>query len=147
MKKIFGETVRAAGILLFAPDREGESFLLMRHRDRWDLPKGHCEENETFEQTALRETEEETGIPMNSIRLDQEFSFDLSYQVTYKRYPGAVFDKHVRYFVGYLTEQPVLKLTEHESSQWFGWTTPPPSIQAATIDPLLADVARHKQRP
>ena len=56
--------VNAAGMLLFALESPPK-FLLMRHRDRWDLPKGHAEPGETLLATALRETEEETGILAN----------------------------------------------------------------------------------
>ncbi len=31
-----------------------QSFLLMKHRDRYDLPKGHMELGETEQQTGLR---------------------------------------------------------------------------------------------
>jgi 8-oxo-dGTP pyrophosphatase MutT (NUDIX family) len=39
-----------------------DSFLLMKHPRRWDLPKGHLDEGETELQCALRELQEETGI-------------------------------------------------------------------------------------
>ncbi len=40
-----------------------EQKLLMIHRnDRWDIPKGHLEPNESLEACALREVEEECGI-------------------------------------------------------------------------------------
>lgn len=52
--------VNAAGGLVF--NEQGE-FLVIRRRERWDLPKGKMEKGETFEQTALREVEEETGLP------------------------------------------------------------------------------------
>ena len=114
-------------------------FLLMRHSARWDLPKGHCEDGETFVDAALRETEEETGISRQQILLDTEFYFDLIYPVTYKKTGDQVFEKQVRYFLGRLKSKPPLKLTEHESAQWFPWD-PPHKIQAQTIDPLLASI-------
>ncbi len=142
MKKQPGQRVKAAGMLLMTVDAGSLQFLLMRHRDRWDLPKGHCEDGESFLQTALRETEEETGIASTFIELDASFSFDLIYPVTYKRWGDQVFQKQVRYYLGNIDTKPDLKITEHESAQWFDWD-PPHAIQTQTIDPLLAAVALH----
>ena len=58
----------------------------MRHPDRWDLPKGHCEPGESFLAAAIRETAEETGIAADAITIDRDFYFDLTYPVTYKRW-------------------------------------------------------------
>jgi ADP-ribose pyrophosphatase YjhB (NUDIX family) len=43
--------VKSCGFLVMKPD---QSFLLMKHKDRYDLPKGHMEAGETEHQTALR---------------------------------------------------------------------------------------------
>ena len=41
---------------------QGQLLLLHKHRqNEYVLPKGHVEEGETLEQTAVRETQEETG--------------------------------------------------------------------------------------
>ncbi len=117
-------------------------FLLMRHPTRWDLPKGHCDEGESFLETALRETEEETGISANTIDIDPKFEFDLFYEVQYPETGDQSFEKQVRYFLGFLDHKPQLILTEHASASWHLWR-PPHRIQAQTIDPLLASVARH----
>ena len=66
-EKIVGTTVDAAGLLLMTR-AEPRKFLLMRHRDRWDLPKGHVEPGEGIREAALRETEEETGIDRQTTR-------------------------------------------------------------------------------
>ena len=43
--------------------RDGEVLLVHRPRyDDWTLPKGKLDPGETFEQAALREVEEETGV-------------------------------------------------------------------------------------
>lgn len=141
------DRVRAAGVLLMLVDSPGGNqepceFLLMRHQDRWDLPKGHCEEGESFLVTALRETEEETGITSDQIQIDATFSFDLRYPVKYSRFADRIFEKHVRYFLGFVDFKPELTITEHESASWFPWR-PPQNIQSQTIDPLLAAVASH----
>jgi 8-oxo-dGTP pyrophosphatase MutT (NUDIX family) len=156
--------VRAAGVLLYCTslydtsipdattltnnDAAAKRFLLMRHSNRWDLPKGHCDGDESFRETAIREMEEETGIAAHRVTLDPTFRFDLRYPVTYRRHGDQVFDKHVRYFLGQLdavdlqTGPPEIKVTEHDSYQWFDWN-PPHRIQTETIDPLLFAVAKH----
>ena len=142
MKISSGKRVTAAGILLMTGSADSVEFLLMRHPTRWDLPKGHCDAGESFLETALRETEEETGIAANTIDIDPQFEFDLFYQVQYPKMGNKVFEKQVRYFLGFLNEKPKLTLTEHPSAHWHPWQ-PPHRIQAETIDPLLESVARH----
>lgn len=142
MKQQPGQRVRAAGILIMSTADDPPQFLLMRHHDRWDLPKGHCDQAETFRETALRETAEETGITAESISLDESFCFELVYPVTYHDRGDQVFEKQVRYFLGYVQRKPALRITEHESAQWIDWN-PPHQIQAQSIDPLLAAVAEH----
>lgn len=142
MKNAPGQNIRAAGVLLITKTSDPSEFLLLRHPDRWDLPKGHCERGESFRDTALRETEEETGIPPSQIELDDQFIYELTYPVTYRHSGDELFQKQVRYFLGYLESKPKLKLTEHEGSKWFAWQ-PPHKIQEQTIDPLLEAVANH----
>ena len=121
---------------------DSAEFLLMRHPNRWDLPKGHCEAGESFLETALRETEEETGIAAHDIEVDSRFEFDLYYPVQYSQTGDQIFEKQVRYFLGFLTNKPDLILTEHPSATWYRWD-PPHKIQTQTIDPLLKSVAQH----
>ncbi|OYP31078.1 bis(5'-nucleosyl)-tetraphosphatase [Rhodopirellula sp. MGV] len=130
----------AAGILIFTRSAP-KQFLLMRHTDRWDLPKGHRDGDETDAETALRETEEETGLAATSIQLDPNFHFQLVYPVKYKR-DGKPVEKRVTYFIGEVNEAFTPELTEHEGFQWFDWA-PPHKIQSQTIDPLLSAVAEH----
>lgn len=58
------ECLQAAGGLVTNP--EGDILLMFRH-NKWDLPKGKMEPGESPEQTALRETTEETGLRNISI--------------------------------------------------------------------------------
>lgn len=135
------QTVRAGGLLLLT-QTDPRQFLLLRHPDRWDLPKGHCELGESFLDAALRELTEETGIPKSAVELDPDFCFELQYPVRYKKRGNQVLTKQLRYFLGYLAHVPELTLTEHQDSRWFPWR-PPHQIQPQTIDPLLAAVAKH----
>jgi len=120
----------------------GRQFLLMRHHDRWDLPKGHAEPGESPRQTALRETEEETGIDASRITLDETFVYSVAYPVTYRNHGDRVFEKRVTYFIGYVDQPWPVTCTEHVGHQWFGWD-PPHRIQAQTIDQLMAAVEAH----
>lgn len=51
--------VDAAGGLVFNHKKE---ILFIYRNDRWDLPKGHIEKGESYEEAAIREVEEETGV-------------------------------------------------------------------------------------
>jgi 8-oxo-dGTP pyrophosphatase MutT (NUDIX family) len=52
-------SVNAAGGFVL---NENEEVLMMFRRGKWDLPKGKMDKKETFEECAIRETEEETGL-------------------------------------------------------------------------------------
>jgi len=52
--------IKAAGCVVV---RDGRVLLIHRERhDDWSLPKGKLEPGETWEEAALREVEEETGV-------------------------------------------------------------------------------------
>jgi 8-oxo-dGTP pyrophosphatase MutT (NUDIX family) len=131
--------IKSCGFLIVRgePIRE---FLLMRHADRWDLPKGHVDPGETDMQCALRELREETGILATDIDVLDTFRFETRYQVRAKK-GGQLYDKTLVIFLARLNRDVTLALTEHPSFQWFPWQ-PPHRIQAFTIDPLLAEVER-----
>ncbi|WP_404310011.1 NUDIX domain-containing protein [Neorhodopirellula lusitana] len=140
VKKERSNPVKAAGVLLIT-ESSPRQFLLMRHSKRWDLPKGHCDGDETYLEAARREMEEETGIHPDACRFDPHFYFDIEYDVTYKKSPGKIFQKKIRYFLAHLPAVVKIEVTEHESYQWFDWQ-PPHQIQTKTIDPLLAAVTK-----
>ena len=78
-------TVRAAGGVVV---RDGCVLLVHRaHYDDWTLPKGKLDEGETWEQAALREVEEETGLRCA-----------LGPEVGRTHYDVAAGPKEVRYF-------------------------------------------------
>lgn len=60
------EVVRepTAGGIIFRrnPRKEIEILLIQDAKDRWTIPKGHIEEGETAQETALREIGEEAGV-------------------------------------------------------------------------------------
>ena len=131
--------LKSCGVLVIRgePIRE---FLLMRHADRWDLPKGHVDPGETEVQCALRELREETGILATDIELVDGFRFESHYPVRAKK-SGKLYDKTLVIFLGRLVRDVPIAVTEHQGFEWFAWN-PPHQIQAWTIDPLLAAVER-----
>ena len=56
--------VEAAGGVV---ESDGGAVVMIRRNERWDLPKGHREEGESFSQCAAREAEEETGVKVNAV--------------------------------------------------------------------------------
>jgi bis(5'-nucleosidyl)-tetraphosphatase len=133
-------TIRATGILI-TRGWPIESYLLMRHANRWDLPKGHVEKGESDTECALRELREETGVAADDIELDPDFRFVIEYDVESQRL-GERCHKTVVYFLARLLREVTFTPTEHAGYQWFTWN-PPHHIQEQTIDPLLAAVERY----
>lgn len=131
------EVLVAGGVLVMTCSNPAQ-FLLLRHPDRWDLPKGHAEPGECPRQAAIRELEEETGFEATDVELESNFEYVLEYPV---QYPGqsASALKRVHYFLGWIDGPRTVRCTEHDDWAWFDWN-PPHQIQTQTIDPLLESV-------
>ena len=63
------ETVKAAGGLVI--NKKGEILFIFR-KGMWDLPKGKLDSGELLDETAIRETSEETGIPLKKLKYNKE---------------------------------------------------------------------------
>lgn len=136
--------VRSCGFLIFrtCQDTRQRQFLLMKHKNRWDLPKGHVDPGETQMECALRELLEETAIKDSDITVDSNFRFTQRYQVRYSRNNFEPQEKELVIFLATLDRPVELIITEHIGFEWFCWN-PPHSIQEETIDPLLKSVAEY----
>jgi 8-oxo-dGTP pyrophosphatase MutT (NUDIX family) len=133
--------IRAAGVLLMVPGSP-PSFLLMDHGHRLDLPKGHLEDGETDLEGALREMEEETGIPRAVVSIDPVFRHEIRYRVREIRYGREPRNKVVVIFLGWLAERAQVVATEHAGHRWYSWISRQ-KIQAQTIDEVLNAVENH----
>ena len=133
--------VKSCGFILFTGNRADpqKSFLLMKHVDRYDLPKGHIEPGETDLQCALREMNEETGIPISSVQVEPDFEYRSIYYPQSARYDNEIVEKTLIIFLGWVNSPTVTTSIEHLGYEWIDWQ-PPHQIQAQTIDPLLAEV-------
>ena len=57
-------------------NKNGKVLFIYRN-EKWDLPKGGTERNETIDQTAIREVEEETGVKELSITKPLEITYHI----------------------------------------------------------------------
>lgn len=130
----------ACGFLILRGDPI-DSFLLMVHQDRLDLPKGHMDEGETQMECAFRELHEETGIAEDDIELIPDFVFETSYSVRRKKYNRTPIPKTTYIYLARLVNEVEIELTEHKGFLWVKWE-PPHQIQENTINPLLKKAAK-----
>lgn len=105
----------ACGFVLVREGDEGLEYLSLvnRKRDEPGLPKGHSEAGESELETALRETEEETGLRIVDVRGD--FQSEMEYVVTRK---GRTYRKRVVYLTAYAPDQSVVLSKEHSRFAW-----------------------------
>ena len=74
----------AAGLLLRAPGPDGSPAVLLQHRapwshqgGTWGLPGGARDSHETPEQAAVREANEEAGLPADSLNVRTSLRTDV----------------------------------------------------------------------
>ena len=130
--------LKSCGVIVFRREPE-PSFLLLRHPDRYDLPKGHVKEGESELACAMREMTEETGLPAEAVRIEEGFRFTTTYHPRYRRHGGAVVEKTVVIFLGWLGEPRPIAVSEHGGFEWMRWQ-PPHRIEPKTVDQVLAQV-------
>ena len=84
---------KSCGAIVYRKFHGNTEILLIKHVNsgHWSFPKGHVEEGETEEETALREVKEETGI---------DILVDTSFRETVQYYPRKDTQKVVVYFLG-----------------------------------------------
>ena len=127
--------IMSCGVLIVRGDPV-EQFLIMEHKKRLDLPKGHVDSGETELECALRELVEETAIDAQDIELVDGFRFEHRYFVRPKRFNKEKCEKTLVVFMARLVRDVNIVVTEHEGYRWVDWN-PPHKIQEQTIDPLL----------
>ncbi len=108
---------RSAGTVLFSETNSGKMFLLLNYPSgHWDFVKGNIEEGETLQQTAIRETREETGIT------DIEFidGFEDKIEYHYQR-DGDLVHKEVVFFLAKTKTVDVKISHEHLGFLWLNF--------------------------
>lgn len=103
-----------------------EALLIRNKRGgHWGFPKGHVENNETDEQTALREIREETGL---EVSLDKDFRHSISYS------PSTGVQKEVVYFLSILNDGSQRVVMQQEEVSAFRWCSQKDAAYALTFE-------------
>jgi 8-oxo-dGTP diphosphatase len=124
---VSAEVVAAGGVVV---DGEGRVALVHRPRyDDWSLPKGKLDPGESFEQAALREVEEETGM-----RCSLEDELD---PVRYRDNKGR--PKVVRYWLMHVEDDPGFEPNDEVDA--LRWVTPGEAAELLTY-PHDAELVR-----
>jgi len=103
----------SAGIILFSNNKKRKFLLLNYPSKHWDFVKGKMEEGETFHETALRETNEETGI--KDVEFLDGFKEEIEY---YFRANNQDIHKRVIFFLGKTETTNIILSHEHLDFIW-----------------------------
>tara|TARA_B100000470_G_C19654814_1_gene330432 strand:+ start:90 stop:509 length:420 start_codon:yes stop_codon:yes gene_type:complete len=117
----------SAGIVLYRKENSEKLFLLLHYPSgHWDFVKGKMEKGETTQQTAIRETKEETGI--TDIEFVENFEEWIEYNFKYK---GELVQKKVVFFLAETKTKNVKISDEHSGYTWMDYNT---SMEKTTFD-------------
>jgi bis(5'-nucleosidyl)-tetraphosphatase len=103
---------KSCGAVVYNTLGSSLEFLIIKHKngEHWGFPKGHVEQGESEEETAIREVYEETGIKI-------EITTGFTHRMKYSPKVGTV--KEVVYFIGASKDKDV-KCQESEIEE-FKW--------------------------
>ena len=117
----------SSGVVLFRKENDKILFLLLHYPSgHWDFVKGKMEVGETPHETAIRETQEETGIT------DVEFLDNFEEWIQYNfQYQGELVQKKVVFFLGETKTKDITISHEHLNFTWMDYTT---AMEKTTFD-------------
>ena len=105
----------------------------------WTFPKGHPEDGESKEETALRELKEESAIALDSLVSDT--TFDQQYSFIHKDHR---IEKRVSYFLGYAARKDfTVQPEEVEEGRWCSFAEAREMLTHTIAKELLDAVAVH----
>ena len=117
----------SAGIVLFRKEESKKLFLLLHYPSgHWDFVKGKIEKGESTHQTAIRETEEETGI--TDIKFIENFEQWINYNF---KHQGELIQKKVVFFLAETKTKEVKISHEHTVYAWMDYNS---SMEKTTFD-------------
>ncbi|MCV0401304.1 MAG: NUDIX domain-containing protein [Nitrosopumilus sp.] len=117
----------SAGIVLFRKEDSKKLFLLLHYPSgHWDFVKGKMEKGESFQETAIRETQEETGI--TDIVFIENFEEWIEYNFQYQ---GELVHKKVVFFLAETKTRDIKISHEHLDYTWMDYNT---AMEKTTFD-------------
>ncbi|MHC4971553.1 MAG: NUDIX domain-containing protein [Planctomycetota bacterium] len=134
--------IQAAGFVLYRAGRNHHRYLTLRNARHGDigLPKGKAKRGEGSLETALRETEEETGLGPDRIATNRWFRRAVTY-------PFKGVEKEVVYHLARTDTGEVELSPEHESGAWLDLDRALEAVRHANLRAVLADAAVFAKDP
>ncbi|MCE9653139.1 MAG: NUDIX domain-containing protein [Nitrosarchaeum sp.] len=127
----------SAGIVLFRKENSKILFLLLNYPSgHWDFVKGKMEEGETIHQTAIRETQEETGI--TDIIFMDNFEEWIEYNFQYQ---GELVHKKVVFFLAETKTKEISISHEHLDYAWMNYQA---AIEKTTFENAKSILTKSK---
>ena len=127
------EYENSCGAIVFNENTE-KILLVKMHNGNWGFPKGHIENNETKEETAIREVHEETNV---NIKIIPDFEREIKY------IPNEKTIKKVTIFAG-ITQDEDVKIDTFEIED-FQWCTYEEALKLVTYK-LQKDVLENARK-
>ena len=107
-----------AGFIVYRRTQDGIKFLLLYRRGGyWNFPKGHFESGEQALDTALRETEEETGLKKSELRIVPNFRTEVNFH--FFRGDKKIYDRVLLYLAETHKAEINISPREHSGFAWF----------------------------
>ena len=108
---------RSAGTIIYKESPSGKMYLLLNYPSgHWDFVKGNIEKGETFKETVVRESREETGIT----DIDFVEGFEDKVEYYYQR-DGEVIHKEVVFYLARTKTDKVTLSHEHQDFVWLSF--------------------------
>jgi len=125
----------SAGVVVYRKHKDTIEYLLLHYSaGHWDFSKGHMEEGETKEQTALRELKEESGLTATI-----EPGFTASFSYYFKDYDNVESHKEVYFFVGKAHDEKIKLSDEHQDFAWLPYEQALEKLTYENAKKLLKD--------
>ncbi len=104
---------KSSGAVIFIIENGKILYLMLKYPSYWGFAKGNIEENESDEQTAIREIKEETGL--------KELYFLPGFKektAWFYKFKGELRRKEAVFFLGETKNKNVKISSEHEDYKW-----------------------------